>query len=276
MCVIIHTPAGEQPIARDIFDRASISNPDGVGMAWVENGRMQTTKRVRRFGRAYRQYVDLVKRGHGVLLHCRLGTSGPNDVSMVHPFPVAKDGSAVMAHNGVMLSMGNMKESDTAVFARALRSIPVKYWWRKSETWPLLSEVMEGSKFAFLRSDGEVWIPQRSLGVVHNGSWFSNNGPLNSWTYKGTGYSSKWGDDEEYEKYLSRFPKRKQLPAAGYRGTDYKESWSVDGAPLCVDCITGFWKDAQLIWSTNPVCFICREDAAIDDVGTPWQGSKHD
>lgn len=282
MCVIIHTPAGQQPVSRDIFDRASLYNPDGVGMAWVQNGKVQTTKRVRRFGRAYRQYTDLVTTGHDVLLHCRLGTSGPNDVSMVHPFPVSKDGSAVMAHNGVLMGMGDRELSDTAVFARALRHIPLEYWWRKPEVWPLLSEVMEGSKFAFLKADGEVWIPQRSLGVVQNGSWFSNSGPLNAWTYDKK-YDLEWkGYKGTHTWRGSRFKDRKALPPARgqYRGTDYQESWSVDSAPVCIDCVNHFWKDAQLMWSTKPVCFICREPAGLDEIDAPWQdlqeGRNHD
>lgn len=100
MCVIIATADKKLPV--DELESASWYNPDGFGVAWLENGLVRYSK-FREFNwKKWRQPDG------PVVLHFRLATAGEVMPELCHPFPISRATPAitkgvakrVLFHNG--------------------------------------------------------------------------------------------------------------------------------------------------------------------------------
>ena len=70
----------------EISDLVSMEaqNPDGAGLAWVENGRVRWKKGLD----ALEMYEICEKVGLPIIVHFRMATAGGNDDRLTHPFPI--------------------------------------------------------------------------------------------------------------------------------------------------------------------------------------------
>lgn len=119
MCQIIYVPPkGFFPWEhlKTIYD----NNPDGFGMMWIEDGKVQYLKGLL----SLNEIAKIIKHGPktGVAYHFRYATRGIVDSENCHPFIIADD--VGMMHNGTIANLASDGgASDTAKFAEALRYI---------------------------------------------------------------------------------------------------------------------------------------------------------
>lgn len=174
MCLLIVNKSETLPL--EYFKTASENNPDGIGIAWTENGRIRIFKHLTDHKAIYRQYAEIRSTNRlPILIHFRLATHGTADASNVHPFRITK--SLAFAHNGIIDAPNHdPKHSDTRHLAELLSKLRDP------------SEVMEDgivsawvdqicdrySKFAFLTGDGCYKIFNEQAGTWDGDTWFSN------------------------------------------------------------------------------------------------------
>jgi len=84
MCVAIVVPNGAENPGHDEMLDAQYVNSDGLGMAWVNKGKVEYEKGLSIT--ACEHLMHQVKKPY--ILHFRLATAGGNDMTMCHPFPV--------------------------------------------------------------------------------------------------------------------------------------------------------------------------------------------
>ena len=102
MCVIASIPAGKD-INNDTIDRMWKRNPDGGGISWIEDGKVQVFKTMelipfkQKFKEVLSKYGD-----SDILVHMRIATHGSVCIENNHPFYI--DTQTVFAHNGIMPS----------------------------------------------------------------------------------------------------------------------------------------------------------------------------
>ena len=296
MCIAIWNPPEAQDIEKAVLARCRDANPDGMGMAWAEAGRLHVIKRLSRFGKFYRSYTRARAQHKGVLLHFRIATSGKRDFANCHPFQAGTD--AVLCHNGIFGDLGTPEISDTREFVGMLDGLvrAVPSWWKSPEITPVLQLATAGSKCILLRADGDVWLLNEADGHWHEGSWWSND------TYKeslftrmfvGEGYTGvtnsqdirrTWGGlpvhnerdvwqtltEEEQEEERTRMllapPKRllsRNTSVAFLLGPDV----------YCLDCLpTSQMTHAKAVDFMHPVyCVECGQIANEDDE-QEWKG----
>ena len=175
MCIIAVDYAG---VSKGWFDRASWTNPHGVGIAWWDG---KTTNVSRSLKPKYRTYARIRKVAKGpMLLHFRLATSGLTTLKQCHPFYTQPN--VVFAHNGWFLALSNDPiRSDTQIFAEDYLkgADPMR-----PKTAKMLNSVCDdGNKIAFLRFGvpiifGEQW-----------GHW----GTDGNWYSYASGWEPGWG-----------------------------------------------------------------------------------
>ena len=102
MCVIASIPAGKD-INNDTIDRMWKRNPDGGGISWIEDGKVQVfkTMKLKPFKQKFKEVLS--KYGDSdILVHMRIATHGSVCIENNHPFYI--DTQTVFAHNGIMPS----------------------------------------------------------------------------------------------------------------------------------------------------------------------------
>lgn len=126
MCIIICKPEGVDFPSLEILETCEIANPDGAGIAYIENEKVVIKK-------DFKSAFDLHSFTNGLstkapaIIHFRIATSGKVDMGNRHPFPlspVLSDLRALnittdmaMAHHGILFDMPKLsKKSDTQLF----------------------------------------------------------------------------------------------------------------------------------------------------------------
>jgi predicted glutamine amidotransferase len=194
------------------FTNSDNHNPDGLGVMFVHDGRVQILKSLDDTDGKLALYKAIPDVPH--VLHQRFATHGNTDLKMCHPFRVTdkdKHGLDIFVmHNGVMsdVKLHSKGKSDTWHFVKDyLRPVLAKdpYMLRNKGFKRMVAKLIgTNNKLAFLDSDGVMTIINRDAGKVIDDFWFSNTYSL-SGTYR---YSSPtntnrwWEDDEHY--YLSK------------------------------------------------------------------------
>lgn len=125
MCLIIQRePNFEIPF--DKFKSAIITNPDGWGLAFAQDGRLTSYKSpVTPDPEKLYRVVNEELKEFPLLLHFRFNTAGKTNMRNAHPFPILeydKDGTDLrMAHNGTISKfkqIAKQDESDSRAFVR--------------------------------------------------------------------------------------------------------------------------------------------------------------
>ena len=210
MCLIISKAEADANLPHySIIEEAAIyGNDDGIGVMFIDDGRVKVEKAV--FQKATFAWQNYNMDGYGnetvatqqaefykryshldnVAFHLRYSTHGKRVKEMAHPFRVIKKGEYLdngiraskdlwMMHNGIL----DVKEvlsthSDTWHF--------VKYYLRPillgnfdliySDTFQeILASFVYGSKLLFMDSEGTQIIINEEDGLWHRGCWYSND-----------------------------------------------------------------------------------------------------
>lgn len=181
MCVIASQPAGKT-IKTGTLNQMWKRNPDGGGIAWIEDGKLQVykTMKLNDFKKKYKQVV--AKHGkHDMLIHMRIATHGSVCLDNNHPFSV--DPQTMFAHNGILPQVFHPSPksdlSDTRYFNQVfLQNVkPVAF------DDPAFCEVVGDmigtfNKLVFLSSNKklrkETYIINEAHGQWVKGIWYSN------------------------------------------------------------------------------------------------------
>lgn len=196
MCIILTCDRNVRP-DHDLIETCFWNNPDGAGIMWVEDGRVQTSKGFMD-ERSLERAIDAVPTDSPLVIHMRIATSGGIDVGTCHPFPVCRDLEtlhaanvecrAAVAHNGVILGEptdDKLGVSDTVHFV----SHAIADMWRKDNRVTRkmrrkLTNKAPHNRFAILTEDGRVYRVGDGWESVSKGIQASND----SWRYS----KSKW------------------------------------------------------------------------------------
>jgi predicted glutamine amidotransferase len=174
MCLLIVNKSETLPL--EYFKTASENNPDGMGIAWTENGRIRMFKHMTDHKAVYRQYTEIRSTNRlPVLIHFRLATHGTADATNVHPFRITK--SLAFAHNGVIDAPNHdPKHSDTRHLAELLSKLRDPAEVMEEGIVSAWVDAICGnySKFAFLTGDGRYKIYNERAGTWDGDTWYSN------------------------------------------------------------------------------------------------------
>lgn len=176
MCLAIYKPASTRP-DWEAYRNGHSANDDSWGFAAVVDGRLVTLCGIGNFAEfreAFEPYAD-----RQAIIHFRWSTHGKTDLANCHPFMVADDLAVI--HNGIISIKCDVDadRSDTWHFnelvLRPMHSRDTDFYLQADVRY---SQEMahSGSKFVFLRADGDYAIWNESAGKWDaDGHWYSNN-----------------------------------------------------------------------------------------------------
>lgn len=211
MCIAIAKPHGIAIPSKKILETCWKNNPDGAGFAFNDNGKVVIHKGFMDFTSFYTDFEQCNKiynfKNRGVLIHFRIATHGAVNGAMTHPFPIHADEGALskpvfrsnyaVIHNGIIsLTSSNAQKSqglsDTAIFIRDyLEKIARnKKWFTNEANISLIEQLIESSKMAILRWDGQI---------IKTKGFHDKDGIF----YSNTSYTDEWGCRSLYSGYYS-------------------------------------------------------------------------
>jgi hypothetical protein len=197
MCLLI--VAKKEFPSVSVLRSAEMSNRDGGGIAWVEDGKVRWHKGIK-----VDDMLQYEAKGGPWLIHFRLATVGGKGAALCHPFPVDTEvnlslqGKAdrVLGHNGhfaqwdkmILNSLDSKSKlpdgpwSDT----RGIAYLTAKY----GESFLTLID----EKIAILDSTGEIKIfsPNKWHKETGKEIFYSNNPYVRSWGPHCYGYDQEW------------------------------------------------------------------------------------
>ena len=188
MCIIASIPAGSK-IDDKTLTQMWNSNPDGGGIAYIEDGKVKTYKsmKLKKFKSNFFRILD----EHGdsdILVHTRIATHGSICIPNVHPFKVMQDGkeldNLVFAHNGILpnpfIPPAKLDISDTRYINEVLfngtdfDTVLDDSRWRE-----MIGDIIGHNKFVFLSANPahkqESYIINAHLGEYDGKVWYSNS-----------------------------------------------------------------------------------------------------
>jgi len=206
MCLLVQKPRGVR-WPKSYHWNATASNPDGVGLAWVEKGKVQ----VRRFldpslpedDEIYALIASLTDKD--VMLHYRWATHGTRDLMNTHPLEIVP--GVYLAHNGVMSSISPYSRFTSMSYTKATESEP-------SDTAILADSlrIMHEAGYDILDPNGPVWgmldrlniTTNQKLMVVSSKGVVNIHPKLGTWAAEGfwasnMGYRSRYGGYDDYD-----------------------------------------------------------------------------
>jgi len=153
----------------EYMDKAQKHNADGYGVAWYENGYVNTYKSFN-----YEQFkrVCIALQEHSLVVHLRYATKGGKTYGNIHPFDTP---SGVMFHNGTMFKVKPTgKESDSKALADLIGECDYE---NIKDIMPLVRPYIDDNinRLVFFEDSGEIIIENAELGILDDGTWYSND-----------------------------------------------------------------------------------------------------
>jgi hypothetical protein len=177
MCVaLLKLPDGV--VTRRQLRNCYQNNPDGAGLMYVADGKLNVDKGYFGFRKFYKRF-RILERAHpesAFVLHFRVATSGTVSKECCHPFNINKN--LAFVHNGIFTGLGNPQLSDTQVFnVQVLQKLPENFI-DKPEILASLDKYVNKSlsKLILLNNKQEYVIIGESSGEWENKVWYSNSG----------------------------------------------------------------------------------------------------
>lgn len=182
MCVIIANKT-DKPIDVKYLKEGAKANPDGMGLAFVKDGRVWIAKSLNNFDKYFKKY-NL----KNTVWHFRIATHGSVKENNCHPFVVLskEDGfpvDLVMFHNGILHFTDDMRKgkeddrTDSQILAQEylypILSKDYTLLYTKAFQ-SMLGELIGYSKLCFLDSNNNIVIINEDKGNEKDGVWFSN------------------------------------------------------------------------------------------------------
>ena len=195
MCIGIVQGAGHKLDSEWLYNSFQ-SNPDGAGIAYVEDGQVRISKGHMKYvdlQAAYNVLYDKYGVDNPMLVHCRIATAGSVSKLNCHPFPI-KGGA--MIHNGHLWSVDeerNGDQSDTREFASMFFNILNYDDLDKAIREGDFDEAIGHDRMAFLYGSGDVLLAGHWYHEKH--ASFSNTG------YKRSSYYGACAVDFEEADY---------------------------------------------------------------------------
>jgi predicted glutamine amidotransferase len=243
MCIAILNK--KRILKKEVFLNSWDNNPDGFGMAYVEQGQIKIYKNLVNVEESYNEYLKVRKNTRlPVMLHFRISTSGKKDMENCHPFYVNQD--LVFCHNGILGIKTTAEKNDTRTFNDIiLKKLPSDFL-KNPAIKNLVTLAIGSSKFVFLDSQGHYSILHENKGYWRKDTWYSND------TYKEKSYSfdysSYWTTKDDkiigFDKttYPRTYPSNKEYNVKGrcdYCGNQF-EQYELDrlddGSMACFSC----------------------------------------
>jgi hypothetical protein len=228
MCLIINKPKGAV-IDLEWIANSFSSNPDGWGVMWSHNNKVQVKKGFKL--EELNQTLLALNKDMNVAVHMRNATSGKKDLINCHPIRIG-NGMWLM-HNGIINipREENGDWSDTKHFCElAVKPMVAMYpamFGGKQLKGMLEYFVGTGNKLLIMRGDGETMIVNENQGTWKEKCWLSNTysiaGKTKAQSFQGNsnhpnayngygGMYGAWGDDDyPNSRYVGG---HHQLPAA--------------------------------------------------------------
>jgi predicted glutamine amidotransferase len=172
MCLIIVDNTGG--LTREGLRQAWVSNPDGSGYAYADNGAVKIRKPFFRFREFIKAY-EADRRAHSgaFLIHFRIRTHGKLSKLNTHPHRLAAD--CAMAHNGIFREFdARGLESDTVLFCRMMFAARSTENIMGIELQHAFEQRDKQNKVALLDGSGRVVIWNSRLWDDVDGNWYSN------------------------------------------------------------------------------------------------------
>lgn len=232
MCIILTCNKNVRP-DYDLIENCFWSNPDGAGIMWTENGRVETSKGFATPEELMRA-INSIPTNAPVVIHMRIATSGGINVGTCHPFPICSDleilhaadteCSAAIAHNGVIRSMptnDKMGISDTVSFVSG--HLAPMFKGKVTKTLKTqIKQIAPGNRFAILTKDGTVsrigegWETVRPGIQASNGSWRYNPLPFGRVTNSFDCFDAIGEYDVDDERYDKLFEQANRIACGDY------------------------------------------------------------
>ena len=180
MCLAVYKPSKIAP-DWDALEEGFKCNSHGAGFAVVADGSLQIHKgffTYDEFARAFEPFAD-----RQAAIHFRLATHGTRGGDMCHPFVVTDE--LAMIHNGILPidTSDDKDKSDTWHYVEYILK-PLAQRDRDFYTDNAIKFMGEaaisGSKFVFLRADGDWCIWNDTDGHWRDGIWYSNRSYVKS------------------------------------------------------------------------------------------------
>lgn len=248
MCIIFACNPNSRPTHADL-ETAWYNDPDGAGLAYIDNGSVVIRKGLMKF-EDFEDAYNAVPDHSPLLIHMRIGTSGGYGKGVTHPFPVSTDlrklhstefrCRVAVAHNGVLdtPTCDELGISDTVSYVMQTL-VPLS----ESEDLVLskraknkMKKTSAGSRLALLDNIGNMRIVGHGWGPVTDGVFASNdNWRRRFWRT----YDYGWNDhDWDYTMPIDEFVNK--APGITLTGHDYWEYKNKYGetfpAQDCLEC----------------------------------------
>ena len=200
MCIAILNNG--KKITRQELSNCWVSNDDGAGMLYIDNGKLAVFKQpnrdgynvsgrdfdtfVKEYDRVYKMSKDL---SMPILIHFRIATHGL-DPAYLHPFLVSDNVGLI--HNGIIYGYGTRDISDTYEFTAELATLPesltrnVEFLDNQFISNAILDKLDSSNKVVFMDNTGDYRVFNAQLGHWSNGNWFSNDAYKTRTTYFGS------------------------------------------------------------------------------------------
>ena len=215
-------------ISENHFKTSLMFNPDGFGMSYIENGKLQVFRSLSSdFKSLYARYKKVFNSTqYPILLHFRIGTSGGINLENCHPFYINKE--SVFCHNGIIDNYGSKNMSDTREFNRDILSkFSSEDLFSNEALKELISTYIGYSKFILFNNKGEFTIYNEDLGHWDNdNNWFSNKSYL---PYKQS--DKGWDKHIKVDVGLNNFGKCESC--LEYNNIEYNIDYKLD---ICNEC----------------------------------------
>lgn len=205
MCIILACEQNVRP-DHELLETCFYNNPDGAGIMWVEDGRVQTSKGFTSI-RELAEAIDYVPKQSRLVIHMRIATSGGIDVGTCHPFPICNDlemlhepdveCDAALMHNGIIPTMptdDKLGISDTVAFVQLVVNDLYHSEGVTKSSLRRIKRAAPGNRFALMTKDGKVYRLGDGWESVTKGIQASNS----SWRYD---KSLRWYSYDDYEDY---------------------------------------------------------------------------
>lgn len=185
MCLAIYKPS-KVSIEWDALEEGFRCNSHGAGFVTVHEGRLTISKGFFTFEAFRAAYLPHERKQAAI--HFRLATHGNQDEGNCHPFPVTDE--IAMIHNGVLPidTSDDKSRSDTWHYVEyVLKPLAAgsRDFYSHNSIKFLGEAAISGSKFVFLRADGDWGIWNQEEGHWADDIWYSNKS-----YHKPTGFAS--------------------------------------------------------------------------------------
>lgn len=206
MCLITYKRGRASEFSNRKFINASNHNKDGLGVMWVEDGRVQVERVVGKFKETLELYRKH-KHKETYALHLRYGTSGGVTMDNCHPFRVLdKDihgTDLFMMHNGIFSGIKEERKdrSDTWHFVE-LYMKPMLEKNPELVHMPQFQEMLSkaigsNNKLLFMDDQQRVVIVNEKSGADEDGCWLSSPGYVSNSYYR----KPAWQGNSYYNNY---------------------------------------------------------------------------